>query len=166
VIKKMAKQVGEKFITGTYGDVCFYYMQGQYYARMKSSLNSKRVKRDKRFERTMQLAHLFGVASKIVSLLYRKLPKTEQGKDVRYMLLRKARLALAAGKSKDAVIALLKKEINVARGETMIRKVFKKKSPAKKQKMDYTPSLYILLHFRGIYAQMNCWNYIRFVNSI
>lgn len=43
----MAKQIGPVFITGTIGDICFYKMDGQYYARMKSSLSSKRVKRIK-----------------------------------------------------------------------------------------------------------------------
>jgi hypothetical protein len=37
----MAKQVDDIKITGTYDDVTNYKMDGQYYARMKSSLTGK-----------------------------------------------------------------------------------------------------------------------------
>jgi hypothetical protein len=52
----MAKQIGEFKITGTYDDVTYYEMEGQYYARKKSSLKGARVKKDPRFKRTIQCA--------------------------------------------------------------------------------------------------------------
>lgn len=74
----MAKQIGPVFITGTISDICFYKMDGQYYARMKSSLSGKRVKKDPKFRRTMEYATLMAQASKIASGIYRLLPAEER----------------------------------------------------------------------------------------
>jgi len=70
----MAKQTGKVQITGKIGNIIYYKMNGKYYAREKSSLSGKRVKRDPAFRRTMEFAKLFGLASKIASEVYRKLP--------------------------------------------------------------------------------------------
>jgi hypothetical protein len=37
----MAKQIGDIKITGTYDNVTYYKMDGEYYARSKSSLTGK-----------------------------------------------------------------------------------------------------------------------------
>lgn len=71
----MAKQTGPVKITGTIGNICFYEMDGKYYARMKSSLTGKRVKKDPRFRRTMEYASYLTIASKIASEIYSTLPK-------------------------------------------------------------------------------------------
>lgn len=70
----MAKQKGPVYVTGTYNGICYYRLDGKYYARRKSSLSSKRVKKDKRFELTMVYAGLLGQASAIASRVYRRIP--------------------------------------------------------------------------------------------
>ena len=75
----MAKQIGEIKITGTVAGVTFYRMDGQYYARRKSSLDGTRVKKDPRFARTMQSAERLGRGSQLASRVYRSLPKDQQG---------------------------------------------------------------------------------------
>lgn len=71
----MAKQIGEINIVGTIGNICFYKMGDEYYARLKSSLTGKRVKKDPRFKRTMEFASFLSLAAKIASDIYCTLPK-------------------------------------------------------------------------------------------
>jgi hypothetical protein len=75
----MAKQIGPIRVTGTVQNLCFYKMEGKYYVRAKSSLNGKRVKKDKAFKQTMAYANLLARASKIAAAFYRKLTKEERG---------------------------------------------------------------------------------------
>jgi|GEM_PF-412102 len=71
----MAKQIaGLCFLEGTFDDLTFYKMDGQYYVRVKSSLSSKRVKTSPEFKWTMIYARLFARASKIGSAIYKDLP--------------------------------------------------------------------------------------------
>jgi hypothetical protein len=71
----MAKQIaGLCFLEGTFDDITFYKMDGQYYARAKSSLSSKRVKTSAEFRKTMAHADLLVRASKIGSQIYKALP--------------------------------------------------------------------------------------------
>ena len=75
----MAKQLGPKFIKRQC--ICnlqFYYMEGKYYVRKKSSLTGKRVKKDKKFRLTMIYAGILAQASKIASSVYRQIPKEER----------------------------------------------------------------------------------------
>jgi hypothetical protein len=74
----MAKQVGDIIIEGTIDDITFYKMEGKGYARMKTSLTGKRVKKDPKFKRTMESAYRLGRGSQLASKVYRSLPKTEQ----------------------------------------------------------------------------------------
>ncbi|MRG45165.1 hypothetical protein GFS24_08565 [Chitinophaga sp. SYP-B3965] len=74
----MARQIGIKKITGTKGNITFYKMNGEYYARMKSSLKGKRVKKDPAFRLTMMYAGWLKKASKIASVVYRALPEDER----------------------------------------------------------------------------------------
>lgn len=72
----MAKQAGNIKIEGrTFYRLVFYKMNGEYYARTKSSLTGKRVKKDPRFGATMRSAGLLARASKIGSAVYKALPK-------------------------------------------------------------------------------------------
>lgn len=72
----MAKQAGKIKIEGrTFGRLVFYKMNGEYYARTKSSLTGKRVKKDPRFQATMRSAGILARASKIGSAAYQALPK-------------------------------------------------------------------------------------------
>ncbi|GEP94797.1 hypothetical protein [Chitinophaga cymbidii] len=74
----MAKQAGPVYYTGTIGMVCFYKMQGKYYARLKSSLTGRRVKKDPAFHRTMENAHILGEASRIAAAVYRSVAASEK----------------------------------------------------------------------------------------
>jgi hypothetical protein len=71
----MAKQIaGLCFLEGTFDGLTLYKMDGQYYARAKSSLSSERVKTSPEFRWTMVYARLLARASKIGSQIYRGLP--------------------------------------------------------------------------------------------
>ena len=70
----MAKQTGIFKIIGTIGGITFYEMDGEFYARKKSSLDGKRVKRDPKFKRTMEEAIGFGKASAAARAVYWALP--------------------------------------------------------------------------------------------
>lgn len=103
----MAKQSGEHKITGTYDDITFYEMNGQHYAREKSSLTGKRVKKDPTFNRTMALAEIFACANRIVSMVYATLPAKEKGRDIRYSMIRRARKMVEDGMAQAEIIAAL-----------------------------------------------------------
>lgn len=78
----MAKQIGLLKITGTIDGICFYHMDGVYYAREKSSLSGERVKHDPAFAGTMRCAKRMGCASKIASVLYRQtVPEHERSRE-------------------------------------------------------------------------------------
>lgn len=74
----MAKQAGPYKVIGCIDNLQFYKMDGKYYARKKSSLTAKRVKKDKAFELTMAFADMLGIASKIASSVYRQIPGEER----------------------------------------------------------------------------------------
>jgi hypothetical protein len=74
----MARQTGILVLTGTLGNITFYKMRGQFYARNKSSLQRERVKTDPAFNRTMQYADRMALASRTASQLYRSLPREQQ----------------------------------------------------------------------------------------
>lgn len=78
----MAKQAGPVYLTGTVGMVCFYKMQGKYYARLKSSLTGRRVKKDPAFRRTMENANILGEASRIASAVYRSVAPEEKNRQL------------------------------------------------------------------------------------
>ena len=70
----MARQTGPVFLQGLYGNACFYYAQGEWRVRQKSTLTGKRVKTSKRFALTMVYAGLMGRSSTIASVIYKALP--------------------------------------------------------------------------------------------
>ena len=106
----MAEQTGTIKITGTISGICFYQMEGKHYARLKSSLSSKRVKTSAAFKNTMMYAALLANASRIGSVVYRALPKERKGRKVYQQLTGKAMQLLKKGMAKENVIALLKKD--------------------------------------------------------
>lgn len=78
----MAKQIGILKMTGTVCGVCFYCMDGIYYARAKSSLSAERVKYDAAFAATRFYATKMAAASKAAALLYRQLvPPNERSRE-------------------------------------------------------------------------------------
>lgn len=64
----------------TIGDICFYRLYEEYYVRTKSSLTGKRVKHDPAFKGTMKYAALLACASKIASVIYKRLPKEQKSR--------------------------------------------------------------------------------------
>lgn len=91
----MAVQVGSLKIRGTIAGICFYRMYGRYYARKKSSLTGKRVKRDPVFAKTMYYAGLLGKASQIASKRYKQMvPKEERSRKKYRELVGKVMLEL------------------------------------------------------------------------
>lgn len=74
----MAKQAGLIKLTGTIGNITFFEMNGEYYARAKSSLTAKRVKKDPAFELTRMYARRLGLASGAAARVYRSLPREER----------------------------------------------------------------------------------------
>jgi len=57
-------------------------MNGKYYARRKSTLSRKRVRRDPAFARTRRNAALLGQASRIAAGVYRLLPRVQKKLDL------------------------------------------------------------------------------------
>jgi hypothetical protein len=104
----MAKQIGFLKIIGTIGDITFYEMDGQFYARKKSSLDGKRVKKDPRFKRTMEEAIGFGKASAAAREVYWALPAEQRLHGVYGRLTGRMRKLMRAGKTaKEAQLQLL-----------------------------------------------------------
>jgi hypothetical protein len=107
----MAVQTGVIKITGTISGICFYKLHGKHYARLKSSLSSKRVKNSPAFSNTMRYARLLATASVIGSEVYRLLPKEKKGRKVYQQLTGKAMKMLREGLNKREVSDKLKTEI-------------------------------------------------------
>jgi hypothetical protein len=112
----MAKQIGDIIITGTIDDITFYEMEGRGYARKKSTLTGKKVKRDPRFKRTMQSAHRLGRGSQLASKVYRSLPRPEQVYTLFKELKRIAVLAIKDGKGEADVMLLLQQRVEKTNG--------------------------------------------------
>jgi recombinational DNA repair protein (RecF pathway) len=103
----MAKQAGTIKIQGTIGDICFYRLHEEHYARTKSSLSAKIVKHDPAFDATMKYAALLACASKIASVMYRQLPK-EQKSRKRYQAMTGQAMRLLKEKMNiEAIIQVL-----------------------------------------------------------
>jgi len=124
---KVAKQIGAYKITGTIDNICFYQMEGEYYARQKSSLTGKRVKKDPAFAGTMESANLLGSASKLASLIKRSFPKEEQCRELFHMLTGKVMLLMRDGIGDEEIKAMLsfvlKKEDNEVDSSTIVKRL-------------------------------------------
>ncbi len=103
----MAKQTGPVKLRGCYGNICFYKMDGEYYAREKSSLDRKRVKRDPVFAETMRYSGIFGRASKLASAVYKTLPQEEKAPGLFKSLTGRAMQLLSGGKTEKEVLEVL-----------------------------------------------------------
>lgn len=78
----MATQIGSLRITGTIDGICFYCMNGIYYARGKSSLTGERVKHDPAFAETMRYAKRMREVSKLASAIYKQtVPTPERSRE-------------------------------------------------------------------------------------
>lgn len=103
----MAKQTGELKLTGTIGNITFYEMYGEHFARLKSSLSGKRVKKDPRFRRTMEYAGWLAQASGLASCCYGALPKEERVYAMYREMVGMAMQMLKAGKDADVIAVCL-----------------------------------------------------------
>jgi hypothetical protein len=99
----MAKQVGDIKIIGCIDNIQFYKMDGNYYARKKSSLTGRRVKTDKAFAITMAYADLMKIASPLASKVYLQLPKTERDNTFRRKLIKMAMQMIKQGIRVEAI---------------------------------------------------------------
>ena len=133
----MAKQAGDIIIIGTIDDITFYVMEGKGYARKKSRLTGKRVKRDPKFQRTMESAHRLGKGSQLASKVYRSLPRKEQVYTLYKELKRIAVLALKEGKGEEEVAMVLQQCLSVE-GIAVGAIAEKKKVPLKKAAPSFT----------------------------
>ena len=97
----MAKQENTQPITGTIDGICFYEMEGTYYARQKSSLTGKRVTEDPCFTSTMWHANLLARASGIVKPIYASMPAHVKKQFSYQVLTGKTMRLLKAGKTDE-----------------------------------------------------------------
>jgi hypothetical protein len=65
----MARQTGQTKITGTIGDIIFYKMQNEYFARRKGVIAAQRIRYEVTFQRTRECMNEFGKVSKAGKLL-------------------------------------------------------------------------------------------------
>ena len=103
----MAKQIGDRKITGTRGNITYYKMDGEYYARLKSSLTRKQFRRRKCFEGSRRSADRFAEGNKIAGLVYRSLPERKRVYALFCLLKTKAIAFLKEGRETAEVMALL-----------------------------------------------------------
>lgn len=113
----MARQIGDIKITGTIGDVTFYRMGGEYYARMKSSLTAKKVKTHPHFAMTRMYAKWLGEASKMASEVYRTLPKEERKYAVFCRLKTVAHKLVKEGVVREEVLEVLRRHLKEREGK-------------------------------------------------
>ena len=140
----MSKQRGPVYFTGTVDGICYYKLNGKYYARRKSTLSRKRVRRDPAFARTRRNAALLGQASRIAAGVYRLLPRAQKKLDLYRAMTGKAMELLKQGADEAAVKERLEQAVKkggkvkvsaepVARlqsktgGMSVVRTVWKKK---------------------------------------
>jgi hypothetical protein len=99
----MAKQVGPLFFTGTIDGIIFYKVGEQYYTRSKGSYKSaKHMRRNPKYQRTMENADQFGNASKLVQAVYYKyVPKQHRKQGVYGKLTGMVYGWLKEGKSRE-----------------------------------------------------------------
>ena len=106
----MSKQCGPVYITGTVKGICYYRMNGKYYARRKSTLSRKRVKKDRAFALTRKYAELLGAASSIAAQVYRLLPKAQKQLSLYRAMTGMAMGMLKQGVSEEEVKECLERE--------------------------------------------------------
>ena len=99
-------------IEGTPGGIItFYKMGGRYFARSKSSLTGKRVKKDKKFKRTMHNAGMLTKASEIVSPIYNALTEDWRCHDLYLKLIGIGVRLLHAGKTVEDITHTIEQEL-------------------------------------------------------
>ena len=136
----MAKQA-EGFLVGTYDDITFYKMEGQYYARRKSSLTGKKFWKHKAFEGSRRSCGRFGRGNQLASLVYNEIAEEERQYVLYCRMKREAIAMLKAGKSEEDVIASLR----ALKPETEVQNVICR------PKVVNTPAAYTGVLFRPVH---------------
>ena len=103
----MAKKAEKIKISATLGDICFYRLHEEQYSRTKSSLAGKRVKHDPDFKGSMKYAALLACASKIASVIYKRLPAEQKGRKKYQAMTGHAMQLLKKKMNLETVIELL-----------------------------------------------------------
>ena len=103
----MAKQAGMIKIRGTIGDICFYRLHEEHYARSKRSLSGKRVKHDPAFKGTMKYAALLACASKIAAVIYKRLPQEQKSRKKYQAMTGRTMQLLKEKKNIEVIIEML-----------------------------------------------------------
>lgn len=130
----MAKQI-EGFLEGTYDDITFYKMEGNYYARMKSSLTGKKFWKHKSFEGSRRSCNRFGRGNQLASIVYNEIPEANRKYEIFCRMKREAIAMLKAGQEEEVVIETLRglkpklaRRVKHARGTIQIAQRYKKKA--------------------------------------
>ena len=119
----MAKQIGPTLIEGCFGNVVFYKLGEYYYARMKSSLSGKRVKKDPAFKKTMEYAGLLANASTIASEIYSLTPLKKKERGTYRRLVGRVMNLLKEEKTKDEIIQELSVKKKIILSKTIRKNV-------------------------------------------
>src|SRR5215831_7543041 len=100
----MARQIGDIKITGTVDDICFYQMEGDYYTREKSSLDSDRFHTDPVFEGSRRSSKRFGRGNQLASRVYQSLAKEKRDRGLYEVLKHEAIALLKQGVAEAQVL--------------------------------------------------------------
>lgn len=119
----MAKQSGVIKITGTIGNITFYKMNGEYYARSKSSLSGKRVKKDPNYERFRTYSGRMACASQTAGSIYRSLRKAEREVSLYRKMVSEGLRLLRAGCAEERLEETLRAMFLPAVAEPVIQAV-------------------------------------------
>ena len=103
----MARQIGHIKLIGTAGNLTFYKMGDDYYARMKSSLTGKQFRTLKCFEGSRRSEDRFGTGNRIAGEVYRCIPDGQRVRALYCVLMSKAIALLKHGEGEAAVKAAL-----------------------------------------------------------
>jgi len=125
----MAKQIGDKKLTGTIDNVTFYKMEGEYYVRMKSSLTRKRFFKDAAFEGSRSSSKRLAAGSKLASAVYRTIPQKKREYSMFCELKSLAIKLMKEGQSDEEVMVRLNK---LVREKMRKSKMENRKSKVKK----------------------------------
>lgn len=137
----MAKQSSGINICANIGEICFYQMDGQFYARTKSSLNRERFLKDEAFEGSRSSARRFGASNRLAGIVYKN-----AGLRHKYSLfceIRKKAIRLLKDGYPEALVT-----------STLTELYCKIESPVRKIKTNKKPKLYHIQLHRLIPAEL------------
>ena len=100
------KQSGDIRMTGTFdiSDITLYRMDGEFYARSKSTLTGKRFRKDKAFEGSRRSNERFKRGNELASQVYQSMPEEKRFYKLFCRLKREAILFLKCGKTEKEVV--------------------------------------------------------------